>query len=75
MDNFSNLSLGVVPFFPVIVHTRLHIFYLFLFFFKILCVFIERGKEGGREGEKHQCVVASHVPPTEDVVPQCRHVP
>ena len=24
----------------------------------------ERGREGGCEGEKHQCVVASHVPPT-----------
>ena len=34
------------------------------FFFKIfiyLC--FERGREGGREGEEHQCVVASHVPP------------
>ena len=29
--------------------------------------FRERGREGGREGEKHQCVVASHVPPTGDL--------
>ena len=37
-------------------------FYLFsfLFFFKILFIFRER-REGEREGEKHQCVVASHV--------------
>ena len=32
------------------------IFYLF--------IFRERGREGEREGEKHQCVVASHEPPT-----------
>ena len=30
---------------------------------KILFIFRERG----REGEKHQCVVASHVPPTGDL--------
>ena len=23
---------------------------------------LERGRKGEREGEKHQCVVASHVP-------------
>ena len=26
-------------------------------------IFRERGREGEREGEKHQCVVASHMPP------------
>ena len=31
--------------------------YLFIFF-------LERGREGEREGEKHQCVVASRGPPT-----------
>ena len=36
-------------------------------FFKILLVFRERGREGEREGEKHQCVVASHTPPTGDL--------
>ena len=25
------------------------------------------GREGGREGEKHECVVASRMPPTEDL--------
>ena len=29
----------------------------------------------GERGEKHQCVVASHVPPTGDLAPQPRHVP
>ena len=41
----------------------------YAFFFKrfYLFIFRERGKEGKREGEKYQCVVASHVPPTEDL--------
>ena len=39
-----------------------------LFFFKIyLFIFRERGREGEREGEKHQCVVASCAPPTGDL--------
>ena len=42
------------------------------FFFKreiylFIYLFLERGKEGEREGEKHQCVVASCVPPTRDL--------
>ena len=38
-------------------------------FFKrfYLFIFRERGREGEREGEKHQCVVASHAPPTGDL--------
>ena len=31
-------------------------------------LFLERAREGGREGEKHRCVVASHMPPTGDLV-------
>ena len=35
------------------------------FFKKIVCIlFLERGKEGERKGEKHQCMDASHAPPT-----------
>ena len=34
------------------------------FFKKVLFIFRETGREGEREGEKHQRVVASHVPPT-----------
>ena len=39
------------------------------FFFKILFIFIfrERGREGERKGEKYQCVLASHAPPTGDL--------
>ena len=29
-----------------------------------LFIFIKRRREGEREGEKHQCVVASHTPLT-----------
>ena len=35
-------------------------FYLFL---KRFYLFLEKGREGGREEEKHQCVVASGAPP------------
>ena len=35
----------------------------FSFFFKILFIYFrQRGREGEREGEKHQCVVASSMP-------------
>ena len=42
---------------------------LFRGFFKdfIHFIFRQRGSEGGREGEKHQCVAASHAPPTGDL--------
>ena len=33
-------------------------------FFKRFYLFIFREGTGGREGEKHQCVIASHVPLT-----------
>ena len=33
----------------------------FIYFFR------QRGRKGRREGQKHQCVVASHVPPTGDL--------
>ena len=38
-----------------------------VFFLNSLFVFRERGREGEREGEKHQCVVASHMPPIGDL--------
>ena len=41
-------------------------FYTFLKRF-YLFIFRERGKEGEREREKHQGVVASHVPPRGDL--------
>ena len=47
---------------------NLHWLECFLFF-KIFSLFIfrERGREGESEGEKHQCMVASHVAPTRDL--------
>ena len=38
-----------------------------MLYFKIVIYFLERGKEGEREGEKHQCVVASRMPPIGDL--------
>ena len=38
------------------------------FFFKdFIYLFLERGQAGEREGEKQQCVVASHMPSTGDL--------
>ena len=37
------------------------------FFLRFYLFILERGRERGREGEKHQCVAASHAPPTEDL--------
>ena len=41
--------------------------YLYLFKKDFIYLFLERGGEGEREGEKHQCVVASHMFPTGDL--------
>ena len=43
--------------------------FLFHSFFKkdFVYLFLEKGREGERKGEKHQCVVASHTPPTGDL--------
>ena len=55
----------------------LHVYLKTSFFFKrfYLFIFREKGREGEREGEKHQCVVASQVPPTGEPGLQPRHVP
>ena len=45
-----------------VVHVHEKICFIFL---KIL--FLGRGREEAREGEKHQCVVASPAPPTGDL--------
>ena len=46
---------------------ELHEFFISLKKDVHLFIFRERGKEGEKEGEKHQSVVASHVPPTGDL--------
>ena len=43
------------------IQVYIHILRFYLFIFR------ERGKEGGWEGEKNQCVVASHGPLTGDL--------
>ena len=45
---------------PKILINHLKRFYLF--------IFRKRGREGERNGEKRQCMVASHMPPTGDQV-------
>ena len=47
------------------VENNLFWYFSFFFFFKgfmFLFISTQRGREGEREGEKHQCVVASHMP-------------
>ena len=44
---------------PIFFFTLKKIFYLF--------IFGVRAREGEREGVKHQCMVASHAPPTGDL--------
>ena len=41
--------------------------FVFIYFLKdFIYLFLGRGREGEREGEKHQCVVDSCAPPTGD---------
>ena len=57
------------PFTLLIISFDTEVFILFIYFKRFyLFMFRERGREGDREGEKHQCVVASHVAPTGDLV-------
>ena len=62
LESSSKYALCVLSFIKYDIHEIHH-----SFFFSILFIFQERGREGERKGEKHQCVVASHVPPTGDL--------
>ena len=44
---------------------NINVYFIFLIFY--VFIFRERGKEGERGWEKHQCAVASHTPPTGDL--------
>ena len=44
-----------------------YVFFWFFFFLKILFILFFREGKGRREGEKHQCVVASRTPATGDL--------
>ena len=48
-------------------HKWLGFLFLFLFLRFYLFIFRERESVGEKEGDKHQCVVASHMPPTGDL--------
>ncbi|KAF6084386.1 hypothetical protein HJG60_008648 [Phyllostomus discolor] len=52
-----------------VVGVKPHFVLIVFFFVKILFIylFIEKGREGQREGEKYRCMVASWVPPTGDL--------
>ena len=43
-------------------------FFVVVCFLDFIYLFLERGREGEREGEKQQGVVASSTPPTGDLV-------
>ena len=53
-------------------HKSIHFLFKKIFY---LFIFRERGREGEREGEKHQCVVASRTTPTGGHGLQPRPVP
>ena len=69
------MFLVIYPFLPdcpicwrIVVHDILLQSFVFLFKKRLyLFIFRQRGSEGEREGEKHQCVVASYMPPTGDL--------
>ena len=52
---------GYKPETPKVPHVLIFFQRFYLFIFR------ERGKEGEREGKKHQCVVTSYTPPTGDL--------
>ena len=48
-------------------YSCIHWFGCFFFFFFLRFYYLSIFRERGMEGEKHQCVVASHVSPTGDL--------
>ena len=57
-----NTGLVVMNFLAFLVWEAFYLsfyFILFYFFKDFIYLFLERGREGEREGDKHQCVVAS----------------
>ena len=61
----------VIKLFKILCHYEFfffnfYFFLVILYFFILFIYFLEREMEGDKEGEKHQCAVASHVPPTGD---------
>ena len=44
--------------------SALHYIYQYSFFKKYFIIFIDKGEGREKEEKKHECVVASHAPPT-----------
>ena len=63
INKFNNLMINkkLILLFSAVLLANKFLLRLYLFIFR------ERGKEGEREGEKHQCVVASRAPTTGDM--------
>ena len=77
ISHILNLKWHIKEFFHSSFHFLFFLrFYLSLvfLFLDFLLIFTERGREGERQGEKHQCVVASHVPPYWGPDRQHKHV-
>ena len=55
------------PHLVVVYNPFIYLFIYNAYLFKVYLFILERGGEGEREGEKHQCVVASHAPPAGDL--------
>ena len=53
--------------FPYILVKKTEKWEKFNFFKDFIYLFLERGEGKEKEGEKHQCVVASGAPPTRDL--------
>ena len=53
---------------PLLIgYSAFKLYFMYVCMYVCMYVFIERGREGITEGEKHQCVVASCTPPTDDL--------
>ena len=64
---FINLSSRSSFLINIVSHLFQHVIRFTWKLFKyFIYLFLERGREGEREGEKHQCVVASCTPTTGD---------
>ena len=61
--------LAIGTYWMPIVKKKQYIYFIFKILkdFIYLFIFRERRRKGEREGQKHQCVVASHMPPIEDL--------
>ena len=67
-SNHNCFTLILQAFINLEPSTALMAFIFVSYFFKdFIHLFLERGRERESGGEKHQCVVASHVSPTEDL--------